>query len=86
MMVLFFFLGKDRRKGWFGLFLSIPLLLALGRNTPLYQCLYLFVPGIEMIRYPVKFFFITNLFICLLTGLGWDALASAFRRIRKKNS
>ncbi|MBI4765848.1 MAG: YfhO family protein [Deltaproteobacteria bacterium] len=84
MMVLFFFLGKDRRKGWFGLFLSVSLLLALGRNTPLYQCLYLFVPGIQMIRYPVKFFFITNLFICLLTGLGWDALTSRLQEDPQK--
>jgi hypothetical protein len=76
MMVLFFFLGKDRRKGWFGFLLSISLLLALGRNTPLFQWLYRFVPGVQMIRYPVKFFFITNLFICLLSGLGWDALTS----------
>lgn len=84
MTVLFFFLGKDRRKGWFGLFLAVPLLLALGRNTPLYQWLYLLVPGIRMIRYPVKFFFITNLFICLLTGLGWDALASRLREDPQK--
>jgi hypothetical protein len=80
LMVLFFFLGKDRRKGWFGVFLSVPLLLALGRHTPLYQWLYLLVPGVPLIRYPIKFFFITNLFFCLLTGLGWDALSERLQR------
>ncbi|MBA4393421.1 MAG: hypothetical protein C0407_07695 [Desulfobacca sp.] len=75
MMVLFYFLGKDRRRIWFGLFIGVSLLLALGKNTPLYQWLYSIVPGLNTIRYPVKIFFITNLFICLLTGLGWDALS-----------
>ncbi len=76
LLVLFFFVGRDRRKGWFGLFLAGSLLLALGRNTPLYLWLYNIVPGVHTIRYPVKFFFITNLFICLLTGLGWDVLSN----------
>jgi len=75
MMVLFYFWGKDRRKVWFGFFIGVSLLLALGKNTPLYQWLYSIVPGLNTIRYPVKIFFITNLFICLLTGLGWDALS-----------
>ncbi|OGP49911.1 MAG: hypothetical protein A2Y79_02930 [Deltaproteobacteria bacterium RBG_13_43_22] len=79
IMVLFFFLGRDRRKGWVGLLLLVSLLLALGGNTPLYRWLYNIVPGIHTIRYPVKFFFITNLFICLLTGLGWDALSDRLK-------
>ncbi len=35
IMVLFFFLGRDRRKGWFGLFLVVSLLLALGEEYPI---------------------------------------------------
>jgi hypothetical protein len=75
LMVLFYFWGKDRRRVWFGFFIGVSLLLALGKNTPLYHWLFISVPGLNTIRYPVKIFFMTNLFICLLTGLGWDALS-----------
>lgn len=74
MMAFFFFREPDRRKGWFGLMFILSLLLALGKNTPFYRFLFECLPGINTIRYPVKFFFVANLFICLATGLGWDAL------------
>jgi hypothetical protein len=79
LMVLFYFWGKDRRRVWFGFFIGVSLLLALGKNTPLYQWLFDLVPGFNTIRYPVKIFFMTNLFICLLTGLGWDALSGRLK-------
>ena len=75
---------KIEEEGWFGFFLGVSLLLALGKNTPLYQWLYNLVPGLNTIRYPVKIFFITNLFICLLTGLGWDALSERLKRDPRK--
>lgn len=74
MMAFFFFREPDRRKGWFGLMFILSLLLALGKNTPFYRFMFECLPGIKTIRYPVKFFFLANLFICLATGLGWDAL------------
>jgi hypothetical protein len=74
IMIFFFFKEPDRRRGWFGLVFILSLLLALGKNTPFYWLMYEVVPGIKTIRYPVKFFFLANLFICLATGLGWDAL------------
>jgi hypothetical protein len=79
LMALFFFLGRDRRKGWFSFILIVSLLLALGKNTPFYGVLYSVVPGIETIRYPAKFFFFFSVFICLLNGLGWDALADRLK-------
>jgi hypothetical protein len=72
---LFFFLDRDRRRVWLAALLVIPLLLALGKNTPFYRIPFILVPGFDKIHYPVKFFFLTNLLLCLLTGLGWDALA-----------
>lgn len=84
LMVLFFFLGRDRRKGWFGLFLVLSLLLALGRNTPFYRVLYTMVPGFHTIRYPAKFLFFGNIFICLLTGLGWDVLSDRLKEDPQK--
>ncbi|MEW6185616.1 MAG: YfhO family protein [Thermodesulfobacteriota bacterium] len=74
LMILSYFRYWPGRKAWTLVILAFPLLLALGKNTPLYQALFNFVPGFPTVRYPAKFFFLTNLFICLLTGLGWDAL------------
>ncbi|MBA4395756.1 MAG: hypothetical protein C0407_19565, partial [Desulfobacca sp.] len=84
ILVFFFFLGKDRRRLWLGLWLLIPLLMALGRNTPFYRFLYDLIPGVSKIHYPVKFFFLTNLFLCLLTGLGWDALVRRYEDRQEK--
>lgn len=84
LMVLFYFWGKDRRRVWFGFFIGVSLLLALGKNTPLYRWLFSLLPGLNTIRYPVKIFFMTNLFICLLTGLGWDALSKRLNRDPRK--
>ncbi len=74
IMLFFFFRGQDRRRPWFGIILLVSLLLALGKSTPFYLWLFTIVPGLHTIRYPAKFFFLTNIFLCLLTGLGWDAL------------
>jgi Bacterial membrane protein YfhO len=77
---LFFFLGRNRRRIWIALFLIIPLLMALGKNTPFYRLPFALIPGFDKIHYPVKFFFMTNLFLCLLTGLGWDALVERLQQ------
>lgn len=78
ILSMYYFWGNDRRRPWLGLFLLVPLFLALGKNTPFYKFLYDYVPGLNKIRYPVKFYFMTNFFLCLLTGLGWDALVRRF--------
>lgn len=78
ILAFFFFRGPDKRKSWFGLVFLFSLLLAFGKNTPFYRFLFEWVPGMKTIRYPVKFFFLTNLFLCLSAGLGWDALMRRF--------
>jgi hypothetical protein len=78
-LIYFFFSGKDRRKVWWAVLLVVSLLLALGKNTPFYALLYHFVPGINLIRYPVKFLYLAIILLCLLAGYGWDALAQKLR-------
>ncbi len=73
VLMTFFFFQKARvGRGWYAIFLIFFLLLALGRHTQLYRIFYDFVPGFQMIRYPAKGFFLVNLLLCLLCGLGWD--------------
>jgi len=80
LSLLFFYLvyGDRRRPWWAGLLLG-GLILALGKNTPVYALLYGILPGVSLIRYPVKFFFLANLILCLMAGLGWDALVRKVR-------
>jgi hypothetical protein len=84
MMAFFFFREPDRRKGWFGLIFIVSFLLALGKHTPFYWFIFEVVPGLKTIRYPVKFLFVANLFLCLSTGLGWDALVRRSQRDPQK--
>jgi hypothetical protein len=84
IMVFFFIAGSDRRRVWLGLVFSFSLLLALGRNTPFYRLIFETVPGMNTIRYPIKFFFLANLLLCLATGLGWDALVHRFQKDPQK--
>lgn len=80
MLACFFYTGKDGRRVWWGVLLSVFLILALGKNTPLYGMLFRVAPGIDLIRFPVKFFFPAILLLCLLAGLGWDGLAEKIRK------
>ncbi len=48
------------------------LLLAFGRYTPLYRLVYSFIPGFAMIRYPVKYLFLTTFCLSFLAALGFE--------------
>jgi hypothetical protein len=79
ILIYFYFSGKDRRRVWWAALLSVSILLALGKNTPFYGLLYHLVPGINLIRFPIKFLYLSIILLCLLAGLGWDALAQKLR-------
>ena len=49
-------------------------LLALGKNTPLYQLLYTRVPGFDVFRGSSKFMLPAFLFMAMLTAYGYDTL------------
>lgn len=66
-----YFLSRDRKRGIFLVLIGVSLLLALGRNTPLYKLLY-HMPPFMSIRFPVKFIFLFFFVICLCAGFGFD--------------
>lgn len=81
LVLIPFFLVKDRGRRWgIGLLLLASLILALGKNTPLYWPLYQVLPGLRFIRYPIKFFFLTNVLLCLAAGWGLDHLRDTLAR------
>lgn len=81
-LMLFFiavFFRKDNYSNFFkGVFIA-GIILIFGRWTPLYKLLYEFIPGFGLIRYPVKFFFLSAVAFAFLSGAGWQAYAEKTR-------
>ncbi len=74
LLAIYSFFQKEE-KTKFLLFIAVFfLLLALGKYTPLYQFLYNYFPGINLVRYPVKFFVFTIFSLSLLAGMGTDLI------------
>ena len=77
----FFGLAPGRRTA--AVMIAVLLLFALGGYTPLFSILYHHVPGFRMLRGMSKFAFLAVMFICLLAGIGLDAV---MRRARVGSS
>lgn len=58
---------------WLGL---AGLIMALGKYTPAHSFLYKFLPGFNLVRYPVKYIFILNLSLVALAGFGFESFLS----------
>jgi hypothetical protein len=66
--------GGDRRRNFVaGAAISI-FLLALGHFTPLFSLVYLLVPLLSLVRFPVKLLVPLVMLVAILAGWGWDAL------------
>jgi hypothetical protein len=64
--------------------LALSLVLAFGEHTPIYELLFLHVPGFRMIRFPEKFFFITYVTLLFIALKGINVfLESAPLRARQ---
>ena len=74
-MTIFF---KKGWRVWFLWFIGILFLfISFGGNTPFYYLIYKFVPGFKMIRYPVRFLYVTIFAAAMLCGAGFDAYIRA---------
>jgi len=65
------FEATKRRKAFFYI-LALGLVLSFGRYTPIYYFLYKVMPGFELSRYPIKFFFMVAFALAILAGMGLD--------------
>ncbi|MDD5260123.1 MAG: hypothetical protein PHD29_09180, partial [bacterium] len=50
------------------------LVIALGKYTPIHRFLYVFMPGFNMVRYPVKYIYILDLSMVILASIGFEFL------------
>ncbi len=64
---------KEWRIRLLGLTAAFFLLLSFGAHTPVYRLAFKFLPGVSLVRYPVRFLFMVNFCFALLAGAGYDA-------------
>jgi hypothetical protein len=89
--LLLFFIGlffrRDEYSNYFKLVFFLGLLFVFGKFTPVYKLFYNYVPGFGLIRYPVKFFFLSAVSFSFLAGVGWqeyyDRLKSSDQKFKK---
>lgn len=72
LFLLSFIFRRDNLSSFFKLSFIIGLVLIFGKFTPIYKILYQHVPGLGLIRYPVKFFFISAVSFAWLCGAGFS--------------
>lgn len=65
-------LKPDKRTYFFSGAGLLALLLAFGKYTPLYPVIYKLLPGVSLIRYPVKYLFLTTFALAYLSGAGLE--------------
>jgi hypothetical protein len=71
LCVVFFFFSRHRLKVFLGLLVAVSVFLCLGKYNPLFPYLYRFVPGMDMLQYPVKFLYIAAFALSAGAGLGY---------------
>ncbi|MDX1777824.1 MAG: YfhO family protein, partial [Thermodesulfobacteriota bacterium] len=80
-LIFCFFWSKDKRKLFLILILTFSLFMALGKYNPVFYWV-TFVPGINMLHYPVKYLFLAGFVLSILAGMGFSSL---FARIKQGN-
>jgi len=72
LFAFFSFLGFRRKTIFFWGMMLFSLFLAFGRFTPVYGFFFRFLPGIGLIRYPVKYLFLAVFSLSVLCGFGYE--------------
>ena len=79
-------LGRDRRRTFAALGVVAFLFLSFGRFTPLFAFVYLLIPPLALVRFPVKLLIPMLALVALLAGMGLDILRGSARRWTERRS
>ncbi len=80
----FFYRKKRYLIKYFAWFTGITLILALGKNTPVFRLYYYLVPMAKKFRAPSMFFFLTTFGIAVLSGFGAEVLSELKKRTEEE--
>jgi hypothetical protein len=81
----FFYKKEKHLIKYFAWFTAICLLLALGKNTPLFKVYYYLVPMAKKFRGPSMFFYLVSFGVSVLAGFGAEALLNICKEKDKKS-
>ncbi len=76
LVIFCVFWTRSKLNRFLLLIVCISLFMALGKYNPLFSW-FTFVPGINMLHYPVKYLFLAGFALSLLAGIGFSALFTA---------
>jgi len=68
--VYFIFYGREKLRYFLMALLFCSLFLSIGHHNPLYKIIYQWVPGLNMLQYPVKFLFPGAFCLAIMAGMG----------------
>lgn len=79
ILSMFYFINKDKRKWIFLFLIVVSFMIALGRNTLLYNLLY-HIPPFNSMRYPVKYLFLFFMVLSITSALGFDRIVEGVEK------
>jgi hypothetical protein len=82
LAIIYTMQGKREKYFWIVL-IALSVFFALGGFNPLYPYFYKIIPGVNKIRYPVKFLFLGMFALCVMAGLGLQRLLDSARQGEK---
>lgn len=68
--VFFIFYGRERLRYFLMALLFCALFLSIGHHNPLFKFIYQWIPGLNMLQYPVKFLFPGAFCLSIMAGMG----------------
>jgi hypothetical protein len=71
--------SKDKLKFFLICILAVSFFMALGKYNPVFYW-FTFVPGINMLHYPVKYLFLGGFALSILAGMGCSSLFAGIRK------
>jgi hypothetical protein len=84
LIFIFLSFNKDKKQAlFFAVAAIISVILSFGKYTPLYRMVY-FIPGFSIIRYPVKYLFMSTFCLVVLASFGFDWLQAVFEENKEK--
>jgi hypothetical protein len=76
LLSFFAFFTTGLKRAWLWLLLgAFGLIMMMGDNLPVYPLLYKYLPGLKMFRFPVKFFFLLNFSLVMLSLFGLEFIS-----------
>jgi hypothetical protein len=80
LFLISFVFRRDDLSNFFKIIFLFGLVFIFGRFTPIYNVFYKFLPVFNLIRYPIKFFFLNAISFSFLSGAGWQEYCERIKK------